>query len=53
MIQRLRSIIAFIVAVLLMLITLNKVELNRTGRATASDDSDSTREAVTRRIDRS
>jgi hypothetical protein len=51
MIQRLRSIIACVVAFILLLITLNKVELNRTGRSTASDDSESTREAVTRRID--
>jgi hypothetical protein len=51
MIQKLRSIIASILAALLMLITLNKVQLNRTGRATASDDSDSKRAAVTRKAD--
>jgi hypothetical protein len=51
MIQRLRMIIAFTVAALLMLITFNQIKLNPTGRATASDDSDSTRAAITRPIE--
>ena len=51
MIQRLRAIIAFAVAALLILITFNQVKLDRTGRATSTDDSDGSRAAITRSVE--
>ena len=52
MIQKLRSVVAFVLATFLMLITWNRIRLDRSGRATAVDDTESARPAVTRRVDR-
>jgi hypothetical protein len=50
-IQRVRAIIAFVVAIVVIFFTLGRVEVNRTGGATATDDADTRRAAVTRQLD--
>ena len=51
MIQRLRRVVAVVVATFVLLVTLGRVRVNYTGHSTALDASNSTRSATTRRID--